>query len=200
MKTGHNTRYIIAVSGSSGTVYALRILKYLSKLDCEVICILSNAAKNVYRFENESQNLSKKVLDTFVGGCAKLSVYSDEDISAPCASGSFVFDAMAIIPCSMNTLGKAAHSIADNLTVRTSDVALKERRRLVVVPRETPLALTHLKNMCALAEAGAVILPACPAFYTGENTVDGLVDFVAARVMSCMGIKQDILEEWGNGC
>ena len=199
MKTKHNMRFIIAISGASGTVYALRILRYLSKLDCELICILSNAAKSVYSAEMGGRDLQETILNIFDSNPAKLSIYPDEDISAPCASGSFEFDAMAIVPCSMNTLGKAAHSIADNLTVRTSDVALKERRRLVLVPRETPLALTHLRNMCALSEAGAVILPACPAFYTGKNDADGLIDFIAARVLSNMGIKQDIVGEWNNG-
>ena len=97
----------------------------------------------------------------------------------------------------MKTLGKIANSIADNLVVRAAEVALKERRRLVVVPRETPLAITHLKNMLELAQAGAVVLPACPAFYHNPKSAGDLVDFVAARVVSSMGIKQDFLKEWG---
>ena len=126
-----------------------------------------------------------------------ISFFDESDFSAPPASGSFFFDAMAVIPCSMKTLGKIANSIADNLVVRAAEVALKERRTLVVVPRETPLALTHLRNMCSLSEAGASILPACPAFYQKPKSVADIADFIAARAAMAMGFKQNIFKEWG---
>ncbi len=189
-------RHIVAISGASGTFYALRVLKHLSTLDCQTICIISDAAKTVYTAEEKSPDLIGDIEKIFEASLQKLKIYSDKEISAPCASGSFRFDSMLILPCSMNTLGKTAHSIADNLIVRTADVALKERRRLVVVPRETPLALTHLRNMCALSEAGAIIMPACPAFYMGKRDANAVADFIAARALSCMGIEQNIIGEW----
>ena len=119
------------------------------------------------------------------------------DFGEPPASGSFNFGAMAVLPCSMNTLGKIANSAADNLLVRAAEVALKERRRLVVCPRETPLALSHIENMRSLFLAGAVVMPACPAFYGKPESVLDLADFIAARAAAAMGFETKTVKEWG---
>ena len=119
-----------------------------------------------------------------------------DDFYAPPASGSFKFDAMCILPCSMNTLGKIAGSIADNLLVRAAEVALKERRRLVVCPRESPLALSHIENMKTLFLSGAVVLPVCPAFYNKPKSITDIADFTASRAAAAMGFDGN-LAEWG---
>ncbi len=191
MRENDKKRIVIAITGASGAEYALATVSMLKRAGCEIFCIASDAAKDVALRETECE-LAQSLA---TAGAEK--VYDERDFDAPCASGSFYFDAMAVVPCSMKTLGKIANSIADNLVVRAAEVALKERRRLVVVPRETPLAITHLKNMLEVAQAGAVVLPACPAFYHNPKSAGDLVDFVAARVVSSMGIKQDFLKEWG---
>ena len=124
-------------------------------------------------------------------------IYNEDDFFAPMASGSFYFDCAVVVPCSMKTLGKIANSIADNLIVRAAEVALKERRKLIVVPRESPLATTQIRNMLTLSQAGAIILPASPAFYHKPKTIDNLIDFVVARILSAIGLNQELVKEWG---
>jgi len=196
-------RIVIAVTGASGIIYAQRLLSQLLNYDVEIYCIVSNAAKEILKAEiigapDIKQALRKIVENQNISKIDKIKFFDEDNFFAPCASGSFNFDAMAIVPCSMKTLGKIANSIADNLIVRAAEVALKERRRLVVVPRETPLALTQLRNMCALAEAGAIVMGASPAFYTNPQSIEDLADFIVARILSCMGFKQKILKEWGD--
>jgi len=200
MTKNAKSRAVVAVTGASGLIYAVRLLRILALSDCEISCIVSDAAMAMIPSELGAPDIQSALASALTGEkpVAQIKFYSESDFFAPPASGSFRFDAMAVIPCSMKTLGKMANSIADNLIIRAADVALKERRRLVVVPRETPLALTHLRNMCALSEAGAVILPACPAFYNSPKTVEDLADFVAARTASSMGFEQNILKEWGH--
>jgi flavin prenyltransferase len=127
----------------------------------------------------------------------QLQVFAREDWLAPVASGSNPADAMAVCPCSMGTLGAIAHGLADNLIERAADVMLKERRPLVLVPRETPLSSIHLDNMSKLAHAGAVILPPAPGFYTRPQTVADLVDFVVARVLDQLHVPHDLVPRWG---
>jgi 4-hydroxy-3-polyprenylbenzoate decarboxylase len=126
-----------------------------------------------------------------------LRVFGREDWMAPVASGSNPADAMAVCPCSMGTLGAIAAGLADNLIERAADVMLKERRPLVLVPRETPLSAIHLENMLKLARAGAVILPPVPAFYTRPDSVGAIVDFVVARVLDQLGVANDLVARWG---
>lgn len=195
-------RIVVAVTGASGIIYALRLLKILMDGCAEIFCITTNSAKEIIPSEIcGAKDIPSALLKTFPEKYAEklgqITFLSESDFSAPPASGSFVFDAMAVIPCSMKTLGKIANSIADNLVVRAAEVALKERRTLVVVPRETPLALTHLRNMCTLSEAGAVILPACPAFYQNPKSATDMADFVAARTAMSLGVNQNVLREWG---
>lgn len=194
-------RAVVAVTGASGIIYGLRLVKMLLAQECELFCIISRAAAEMLPAEtggarDAAQALGNICTESEIQKLGKVRFFDEDDFYAPCASGSFMFDAMAIAPCSMKTLGKIAAGIGDNLIIRAAEVALKERRKLVLVPRETPLALTHLRNMCAVSEAGGVILPACPAFYQKPESVDALVDFVCARAVSAMGFKQDFLKEW----
>lgn len=191
MATSENKRVVLCITGASGTIYALRTAKMLAEAGCEVCAVASDCAKIVARTEacvDLEEELRRAGIEN---------VCAEGDFFAPPASGSAKFDAVAIVPCSMKTIGKIANSIADNLIVRAAEVALKERRRLVVVPREAPYATTHLKNMLTLSEAGAIVLPASPAFYFKPATITDLADFVAARILSAIGIEQEFLKEWG---
>ena len=185
----------LGICGASGMVYAKRLLEVLAAEGAQVYAVASKAAKPIFKselgvsFDDFAKDFSAKF--------ESAKFFGDEDFSAPIASGSFYFDAMCVCPCSMKTLGRVATATGDNLVCRAADVALKERRRLVLVARETPLSLIHLKNMETLAQAGAVIMPACPAFYFGQNSVQSLVDFVVARAISAMGLKQNLIPQWG---
>lgn len=192
-------RAILGISGASGSIYALRLAKFLLEAGAQVYCIPSRPAKKILSDETgfdsfetaiEAQ-LEKKAL------LGNLKMCDIDDFYAPPASGSFGFEAMCILPCSMNTLGKIAGSIADNLLVRAAEVALKERRKLVVCPRESPLALSHIENMKTLFLSGAVVLPACPAFYNKPKSITDIADFTASRAAAAMGFGGGNLAEWG---
>ncbi len=188
-------RAAVAISGASGMPYARRLLEILAKLEVELYVVASDASLPIY--ESEMGESFGRFSAEFSEKYSKVKFYSESDFSAPIASGSFNFDAMAVCPCSMKTLGLIANGCGSNLICRAADVALKERRRLVLVARETPLALTHLRNMCAATEAGAVILPACPAFYGKSESVFDLVNFVAARTVAAMGFEHNEIAPWG---
>ena len=185
----------VAISGASGMPYARRLLEILAKNDFEIHAVASDASLPI--FESETGISFADFKADFLKRFGKVKFYGESDFSAPIASGSFKFDAMSICPCSMKTLGLIANGCGSNLITRAADVALKERRRLVIVARETPLALTHLKNMCAATEAGAIVLPACPAFYGKADSVEDLVNFVAARTLAAMGFEQSEISPWG---
>lgn len=185
----------VGICGASGMPYARRLMEVLAESGASVYASASSAAKPIFKSELgiEFQEFANALSQKF----PSVKFFDDFDFSAPIASGSFYFDAMAICPCSMKTLSRIATATGDNLICRAADVALKERRKLVLVARETPLSLIHLRNMVSATEAGAVVLPACPAFYFKENTVKELVDFVVARTLSAMGIKQNLTAQWG---
>ena len=185
----------VGICGASGMPYARRLMEVLAESGASVYASGSSAAKPIFKSELgiEFQDFANALSQKF----PSVKFFDDFDFSAPIASGSFYFDAMAICPCSMKTLSRIATATGDNLICRAADVALKERRKLVLVARETPLSLIHLRNMVSVTEAGAVVLPACPAFYFKENTVKELVDFVVARTLSAMGIKQNLTAQWG---
>lgn len=185
----------VGICGASGMPYARRLMEVLAESGASVYASASSAAKPIFKSELgiEFQDFVNALSQKF----PSVKFFDDFDFSAPIASGSFYFDAMAICPCSMKTLSRIATATGDNLICRAADVALKERRKLVLVARETPLSLIYLRNMVSVTEAGAVVLPACPAFYFKENTVKELVDFVVARTLSAMGIKQNLTAQWG---
>ncbi len=185
----------VGICGASGMPYARRLMEVLAESGASVYASASSAAKPIFKSELgiDFQDFANALSQKF----PSVKFFDDFDFSAPIASGSFYFDAMAICPCSMKTLSRIATATGDNLICRAADVALKERRKLVLVARETPLSLIHLRNMVSVTEVGAVVLPACPAFYFKENTVKELVDFVVARTLSAMGIKQNLTAQWG---
>lgn len=196
-------RITLALTGASGMAYGIRLLECLLRVGCQVDLLLSQAARIVAKQELDLQLPSGNAeLATyfdlrFAGHSGKLAAYGKEEWFAPAASGSNPAAAMVICPCTMGSLAAIAHGLADNLIERAADVILKEKRPLILVARETPFSLIHLRNMTALAEAGATILPANPGFYHRPQNVDQVIDFVVARVLDQLGIAHDLITRWG---
>ncbi|MDD5317826.1 MAG: UbiX family flavin prenyltransferase [Candidatus ainarchaeum sp.] len=185
-------RAVIAITGASGIVYGLRLAEELGKAGARLDFVVSGGAKKV--MDCEVRGGSKKALARL----AKLGrVYSETDFSAPFASGSRAPDAFAVCPCSMKTLSDIANGYSDNLVKRGAEVALKEGRLLVLVPREMPFTAIQLENMLKLARLGAAIMPPQPAFYGGEGSAGELVDFVVGKIMDRMGVKNALYRRWG---
>ena len=193
-------RLIVAICGASGSIYALRLLRELLARPLEVHVIASPAGRQVMSHElGYEGNLPALLEKTFGSGRdpgAFLVEHRAETFFAPPASGSFKHAGMVVVPCSMKTLAAIAAGVADNLVTRAADVCLKERRPLILVPRETPLSTIHLENMLRAARAGALILPPAPAFYHGPKTIENLVDFVVARILDHLGISHRLVGEW----
>lgn len=179
-------RIIVAITGASGSLYAQRLLDALNPADHEVHVILSRYAPAVLTEElPDGLQLRPGVVQ-----------HNLRSMNAPFASGSNAFDAMVVIPCSMGTLGRIAHGLSEDLLLRAADVMLKERRRLILVPRETPLNLIHLRNLELLLLAGATILPANPSFYHRPATIEAVADTVVARVLDHLGLPQTLAPRW----
>ena len=191
-------RLVVAITGASGAPYALRFLEEAARYYNEIYVALSDQALQVIGLETgrivNPRNLSA---ETLLGRpCPALRFVDKKDYFSPPASGSFRHDGMVIVPCSMGTAGRIANGISDDLITRAADVCLKERRKLILVPRETPWNLVHLRNMTQLAEAGAIILPAAPGFYHKPQTIADLVDHVVGRILQQLGIEQTLVPQW----
>jgi 4-hydroxy-3-polyprenylbenzoate decarboxylase len=186
-------KLVVAIGGASGSIYAKRMLDTLAAIkgqardprSLEVGLCVSSAGNEVWNHE----------IGEFPS--YPFTRYGLRDFRAPFASGSAGWDAMVVIPCSTGGLARIAHGVSDNLIERAADVMLKERRRLVLVVRETPLSLIHLENMLAVTRAGAIVLPASPSFYSKPATVDALLDTVVARALDHVGIAQSLMPRWG---
>jgi flavin prenyltransferase len=196
-------RITLALTGASGMAYGLRLLECLLRADCQVDLLISQAARIVARQELDLQlpaghaEVTAFFAARFAGFGGRLTAYGKEEWFAPAASGSNPAAAMVVCPCTMGTLAAIAHGLADNLIERAADVMLKEKRPLLLVPRETPFSLIHLRNMTALAEAGATILPANPGFYHRPANVEQVVDFIVARILDHLGIAHELMRPWG---
>ncbi len=190
------------MTGASGQIYAVRTLKFLLKLEYPVEVVASRAAALVWqgecnlRLPLEPEQQAQFWRDQTQEPGGKLTCHPWGDVGASIASGSFRSLGMLVIPCSMSTVGKLATGLSSDLLERAADVQLKEGRKLVVVPRETPLSLIHLRNLTALAEAGARIVPAIPAWYHQPKTIEDLVDFVVARALDQFDIDHDLIQRW----
>ena len=185
-------RFILGVTGASGAVYATRTAMHLKRLGHEVSLIVTAPGREVVEYEGQKElfSFADKTFDV-------------DDFFAECASGSADYAGMAVVPCSMGTLGRIAAGTSDNLLVRSADVCLKERRPLVVVPREMPYNLIHIENMERVTRAGAVVIPASPQFYSKPATVEELVDTVVAKILKHLGAASAescaaIVKPWGN--
>jgi flavin prenyltransferase len=192
-------RVFLGVTGASGAPYAVRLLHALADAGCEVGLVASAAGVEVIATElyGDAALPRDEVLARFTGGAAEVTVYGINDYKSPYASGSAKVDAYVVCPCSMSTVGTLATGAMANLIHRAASVALKEGRRLVLVPRETPLSFIHLRGLTTLQQAGAVILFAAPGFYHGAETIDDLVDFVVARILDQLGLENTLAARWG---
>jgi flavin prenyltransferase len=192
----------IAITGASGALYATRTLAALLTEGLHVELVISDYGRRLLRDElGEAASVDR--LMAFLGdkygqnvSRGSVTVHNNRDLGATIASGSHGCSGMAIVPCSMKTLAGIAHGLSRNLIERAADVMLKERRPLVIVPRETPMSLPQLKNMVLCAEAGAVILPAMPAFYQLPKTLDDLSDFMAGKILSSLGFEHALYPQW----
>jgi flavin prenyltransferase len=182
--------YVVAITGASGSIYAVELLRALRGLGARVHLIVSTTATRVVPVETSLMAADLAALADHN--------HSPDDLFSSLASGSHAIrlDGMAIVPCSMKTLAALAHGYADNLVTRAADVMLKERRRLVLVPRETPLSAIHLRNMLTLAKAGAIILPPMPAFYHRPQTIDEIVRQTVARIVDHLGLTAELAPRW----
>jgi len=179
-------KILVAITGASGALYAQRLLDNLDPAQHELHVVVSNYAQQV-------------IAEELPGGLrlpAGARSHNLKSMNAPFASGSNPPDAMVVIPCTMGTLGRIAHGYSEDVLLRAADVVLKEKKKLILVPRETPFSLVHLKNMELLLQAGATILPANPSFYTGPKTIMDVIDTVVARVLDHLGVPQTLMPRW----
>lgn len=190
---------VLAMTGASGAPYAVRLLQVLTRLGRTVHLTISASAIEVLR-EEMGLAVSPSRFDPAIFGdleTGRVIYHHHADFSAGIASGSFRTGGMVVAPCSMSTLASIAHGITTNLATRAADVHLKERRRLILVPRETPLSLVHLENMAAVTRAGAIVLPAMPGWYHRPRSLDDLIDFMVARICDQLGVENDLAGRWG---
>jgi 4-hydroxy-3-polyprenylbenzoate decarboxylase len=194
--------FALAITGASGALYAMRTMAALLERECHLEVVVSDYGRRLLHDElgeAASVNRLREYLVEKYGEAASRGSYtilSNKDLGATIASGSHECRAMVIVPCSMKTLAGVAHGLSRNLVERAADVMLKEHRRLVIVPREAPMSLPQLRNMVLCAEAGAMILPAMPAFYQMPRTLDDLADFMAGKILSALGFDQNLYPKW----
>ncbi|MBI2219822.1 MAG: UbiX family flavin prenyltransferase [Acidobacteria bacterium] len=192
----------IAMTGASGALYAVRTMAALLERGCHLELVVSDYGRRLLRDELGEEAAVERLgafLESKYGSDVtrgSFELHSNRDLGAAIASGSHRCDSMAIVPCSMKTLAGVAHGLSRNLVERAADVMLKERRTLVIVPRETPMSLPQLRNMALCAEAGAMILPAMPAFYQMPKTIDDLADFMAGKILSALGFTHELYPAW----
>jgi 4-hydroxy-3-polyprenylbenzoate decarboxylase len=194
-------RYILAISGASGSVFGIRVLESILGKS-EVHLIISSQSFSIIRHETgidwsgkTDAAVQEKIRAYFKS--RRIHYHNETDLAAPLSSGSFLADGMLVVPCSMKTLSGIAHGYANNLTERAADVTIKEGRPLLLAPREMPFSAIHLENMLKLARLGVKIAPPVPAFYQKPKGLDDIVDFVAGKILDSFGIKHDLFRRWG---
>jgi 4-hydroxy-3-polyprenylbenzoate decarboxylase len=199
-------RYVVVITGASGSVYGMRLTEQLVLGGHEVVFVATEAGRQVTAYELGFElplggaDAAAVALATFLElpSAEGLRVAYATDLFDAIASGSHLVDGMIVAPASMGFCGSVAHSLALDLPERAADVCLKERRPLIVVPRETPMSLIHLRNLTTLAEAGAIVVPAMPAFYQRPSTVDDLVSFVVGKILDVLGVQHTLFDRWGS--
>ena len=181
---------VIAITGASGVLYGLRLLQELKNLREDTALLISDPAKIIIKYELA---MSEKELKTLAN-----TNYDPADLTASINSGSFRFDSMVIVPCTMKTISAIANGYANNAITRAADVTLKEKRKLVLVPRETPLRSVHLENMLKISNEGGIILPAMPGFYHNPENIDQLCNFVVGKILDVLEIDNELFKRWHN--
>ncbi|HSH25692.1 MAG TPA: flavin prenyltransferase UbiX [Massilibacterium sp.] len=192
-------KFVVGITGASGAIYGVRLVQELQKQGHFVHLLLTEASFQVFKEELGWDTTNREVLikEKFMINQDLLSIHPLNDFKAPFASGSYQCDGMVIIPCSMGTLAKIANGISNNVLERAADVMLKEGRKFIVVPRETPMNLNHIENMKKVMLAGGKIIPAMPGFYHRPQTIDDLVNFLVGKVMDSLSVHNDLFTRWG---
>jgi flavin prenyltransferase len=195
-------RIVVGITGASGSIYGLRLVEELLAQQVAVTLLLTRAGRQVTAFETglelpETHKDCQVALQNYFRSHERFAYLALDDFFAPIASGTSAPDAMVICPCSMGTVGRIAAGLSETLLERVADVALKERRELILVPRETPFNQIHLENLLRLSKAGAHILPAMPGFYQRPQSVAEMVDFVVGKVLDSLGVKHQLFKRWG---
>jgi flavin prenyltransferase len=188
--------YAVGITGASGSIYGVRLIQELTIRKHHVDIVVTRAGKQVMAEELMVADIREFEKKFFIRRKERIKIWENDDFSAPFMSGSNAPEAVIIIPCSMGKLASIANGISGNLLERMADVALKERRQLILVVRETPLSLIHLENMVKVARAGGIIMPAMPAFYHHPQTIDDMVDFIEGKVLHLLRIKHDLFKGW----
>ncbi|WP_096188625.1 UbiX family flavin prenyltransferase [Evansella halocellulosilytica] len=190
--------FTVGITGASGAIYGVRLVNELLNEGHQVHLLLTGSAWQVLHFELDADTSNEeKCIHEVFGEHKNLIYHTQQDFSAPIASGSSKNEGMIIIPCSMGTLAKIANGISSNLLERTADVMFKERRKIIVVPRETPLHSTHLENMKKISDQGGIIVPAMPGFYHQPKTMDDLINFVVGKVLDQLDVDHSLFDRWG---
>lgn len=188
MLQGDCLRLVIAITGASGVIYAKRLLEELNSRNAEIHLVISYNARKIIEHELNTKKEEIERLANYV--------YNVDDWGSPIVSGSFRVDGMVVIPCSMKTLAGIAYGYSDNIILRAADVMLKEKRKLVLIPRETPLSVNHLRNMLWLAKQGVHIVPAMPAFYHKPKDINDLVNYMVGKILDILGIQHNLYMGW----
>lgn len=189
-------RYIVGITGASGSIYGVRLIEELIKHDNEVYLVITKNGRKVLEYEVEI-NFEKWVQDINKNKSEnKLELCDIDDMFSSIASGSFRTDGMIIVPCSMGTLSKIKCGTSDNLLIRAADVIIKEKRKLILIPRETPLSSIHLKNMLFLSNLDVVIIPPMPAFYQKPKTIEDIINATVGRILASLNVYNDLYDEW----
>lgn len=191
-------RWVVGITGASGVRYGLRLIEHLSAVADEVHVVFSDAAMRVLHDEEGVKATAASLPELLTPGSASARIifHNCRDIGASIASGSLITEGMVIIPCSMATLGALAHGVAQNLVHRAAEVVMKEGRRLILVPRETPLSTIHIENMATLSRLGVRIVPAMPGFYHQPQSIDDLVNMMVMKVLDQMDVHLDLVKRW----
>lgn len=181
-------KIVIAITGASGVIYAIRLLEELQKNDVETHLVISQTAEEIISHETDYTLQDVEAIADYI--------YDEDDLTAKINSGSFYFDTCIVIPCSMKTLSSISNGYADNTISRVADVTLKEKRRLIIVPRETPLRTVHLENMTRISREGGIILPAMPAFYHNPESIDDQINFIIGKIFDLLNIDNNLFTKW----
>jgi 4-hydroxy-3-polyprenylbenzoate decarboxylase len=198
-----DTIVTVAITGASGAVYGIKLIKVLLESEYKINLVISGAGIEILSHElgikwrGEAETVEKEVNQYFQAKKNKIRYFSVDNLLAPLSSGSYCQNIMIICPCSMGALSRIASGHSGNLIERTADVFIKEGRKLLLVPRETPLSRIHLENMLKLSSLGATILPAMPAFYTKPEKIEDMVDFVVGKILDVLKIKHNLFKRWG---